>query len=167
MENPNTNSENIQNIRRNRIWHRKMRHAYNEKWKRQMKEGARLSNQEKIGEKETYKYLGILEVDTIKQVEIKERKLTTKRHTILFKKSWIIDCLKMYKTSDEFLKFIDNTMKNWKLELTDRGKCLSEVKTPRRIFQGDTLSPLLFVMAIMPLSHILRKCTEGYKLHKL
>ena len=35
-------------------------------------------NQEKIrifGEKETYKYLGILEEDTIKQVEMKEKKL--------------------------------------------------------------------------------------------
>ena len=35
-----------------------------------------LPNQDKIrtlGEKETYKYLGILEVDTIKQVEMKDK----------------------------------------------------------------------------------------------
>ena len=35
-----------------------------------------LSNQEKIrklGEEETHKYLGILEADTIKQVEMKEK----------------------------------------------------------------------------------------------
>ncbi len=35
-----------------------------------------LPNQDKIrtlGEKETYKYLGILEADTIKQVEMKEK----------------------------------------------------------------------------------------------
>ena len=35
-----------------------------------------LSNKDKIrklGEKETYKYLGILEADTIKQVEMKEK----------------------------------------------------------------------------------------------
>ena len=38
--------------------------------------GIELPNQEKIRmlrEKETYKYLGILEVDTIKQVEMKEK----------------------------------------------------------------------------------------------
>ena len=38
-----------------------------------MTEGNELSNQEKIrilGEKETYKYLGILEADTITQVEV-------------------------------------------------------------------------------------------------
>ena len=37
--------------------------------------GTELLNQEKtrtLGEKETYKYLGILEVDTIKQVVMKE-----------------------------------------------------------------------------------------------
>ena len=45
-----------------------------EKW--HMVEGIELSNQEKIrmlGEKETYKYLGILELDIVKQVEMKEK----------------------------------------------------------------------------------------------
>ena len=44
--------------------------------KRHMTDGIELPNQDKIttlGEKETYKYLGILEDDTIKQVEIKEK----------------------------------------------------------------------------------------------
>ena len=44
--------------------------------KRDMTEGIELPNQGKIrmrGEKETYKYLGILEADTIKQVVIKEK----------------------------------------------------------------------------------------------
>ena len=45
--------------------------------KRHMTEGIELENQEKIrtfGEKKTFKYLGILEANTIKQVEIKEVK---------------------------------------------------------------------------------------------
>ena len=44
--------------------------------KRHMTEGMKLPNQDKIrtlGEKETYKYLGILEADTIKQVEMKDK----------------------------------------------------------------------------------------------
>ena len=43
---------------------------------RHLMEGMKLRNQGKIrtlGEKETYKYLGILKVDTIKQVEMKEK----------------------------------------------------------------------------------------------
>ena len=34
----------------------------------------------------------------------------------------------------------------------------------RGIFQGYALSPLLFIIAMMPLNHILRKCAAGYKL---
>ena len=49
----------------------------NENGKWQMKDEIEVSNQEIIrilGKKETYKYLGILEADTIKQVEIKVKK---------------------------------------------------------------------------------------------
>ena len=44
--------------------------------KRHLTDGMELPNQDKIrtlGEKENYKYLGILEADTIKQVEMKEQ----------------------------------------------------------------------------------------------
>ena len=44
--------------------------------KRHLTDGMKLPNQDKIrtlGEKETYKYLGVLEADTIKQVELKEK----------------------------------------------------------------------------------------------
>ena len=80
--------------------------------------------------------------------------------------SWILHGLRMYKIPDEDMKFIDKTMETWKVELTAGGKSLAEVKIQRGIFQGDALSPLLFVIAMMPLNHILRKCTVGYKLTK-
>ena len=57
-------------------------------------------------------------------------------------------------------------MKNWKVELTARVKTLAEVKIQRGIFQRDALSPLLFVITMMPSNHILRKCTDSYKLSK-
>ena len=60
----------------------------------------------------------------------------------------LIDCLKMYKIFDKVIKFIDETMKNWRMELTARGKSLAEVKIQRGIFQEDALSPLLMVTAI-------------------
>ena len=44
--------------------------------KRQLTDGMELSNKDKIktlAENETYKYLGILEADTIKQAEMKEK----------------------------------------------------------------------------------------------
>ena len=36
--------------------------------------------------------------------------------------SWIINCLKMNKISDEVINFIEKTMKNYRLELTAGGK---------------------------------------------
>ena len=80
--------------------------------------------------------------------------------------SRIIHCLKMYKISDEVINFIDKTMKTWRVELTAGGRRLTEAKIQRGIFQGDALSPLLFIIATMPLNHILRKCTAGYKLSR-
>ena len=55
-------------------------------------------------------------------------------------------------------------MKTWRVELTAGGRSIAETKIQRGIFQGDALSPLLFIIAMMPLNHILRKCTAGYKL---
>ena len=72
-------------------------------------------------------------------------------------------CLKMYKISDEVINFIEKTMKTWEVELTAGGRSFAEAKIQRGIFQ-DALSPLLFIIARMPLNHILRKCTAGYKL---
>ena len=89
-----------------------------------------------------------------------------KKSYYIVPQSWIINCLKMYKISDEVINFIEKTMKTWKVELTAVGRSLAEVKVQRSIFQGDSLSPLLFIIAMMPLYHILRKCTAGYKLSK-
>ena len=69
----------------------------------------------------------------------------------------------MYKISDKIINFITSSMKNWKVELTAGGESLAEIKIQRGVFQGYSLSPLVFVMAMRSLNHILRKCTGGYK----
>ena len=83
----------------------------------------------------------------------------------MVQRSRIIDCFIMYK-SGEVIKFIENIMESQRVELTVGGKSSAEVKIQRGIFQGDVLSSLLWVIVIMLLNHILRKCTHGYKLHK-
>ena len=57
-------------------------------------------------------------------------------------------------------------MKNLRLKLTAAGKSLAETKIQRGIFQGDAQSLLLFIIAMMPLNHMLRKCTAGYQLNR-
>ena len=55
-------------------------------------------------------------------------------------------------------------MKTWWVELKAGRRSLAEAKIQSGIFQGDALSPLLIIIAMMPLDHKLRKCTAGYKL---
>ena len=44
--------------------------------------------------------------------------------------------------------------KNWRVEITAGSKSFAELKIHRGIFQGDALSPLKFVIAIIQLNHI-------------
>ena len=78
---------------------------------------------------------------------------------------WIISYLKMYKIL-EVINFNEKTMKIWRVELTAQERSLAEAKIQRGIFQGDVLSPILFIIARMPLKHKLRKCSARYKLSR-
>ena len=75
--NPNTDSEKIQSKYRNGIWHRKTRHASNEKrvTTHDRRNGTTKLRKKirTLGVKQTYKYLGIPKSDTIKQMEMKEK----------------------------------------------------------------------------------------------
>ena len=70
-----------------------------------------------------------------------------------------INCLKMYKISHGIIKFIEKIKESWRVELTAGVKSLAETKIQRGIFRGDAQLPPLFIIAIMTLNHILRKCT--------
>ena len=78
-----------------------------------------------------------------------------------------IHCLKMWKISHEIINFIEKTMQTWRLELTAGWRSFAETKIQRGIFQWYALLPLLFIIAMMLLNHILRKCADRYKLSGL
>ena len=64
----------------------------------------------------------------------------------------IINCIKIYEILDEVINLFKKTMKTWRVELTTGKKSLAETKIQKVIFQGDTLSPLLFGIAMMSLN---------------
>ena len=59
--------------------------------------------------------------------------------------------------------FLQKSMQQRRLSLTANGEDLREVNVKRGIFQGDSLSPLLFVLCMVPLSLILKKVNACYK----
>ena len=69
----------------------------------------------------------------------------------------------MYKISNEVINLIDKTMKTWRVKLKVGGRRLAEAKSQRGVFQGDALSLLPFIIAMIPLNHIFIKCKAGYK----
>ena len=90
------------------------------------------------------------------------RRLIIKRQTIKSHKDYI----KIYKVAYKVIKFIEETKKTREWSIQHEEKRFAELKIQRDIFQGDALLSLLLVIVIMPLNHILRKCTGGYKLTK-
>ena len=78
--------------------------------------------------------------------------------------TWILQHPKTFKIVDNIRDVIGKSMKNWKVELTSGGETLGEVKTNKGIFQRDSLSPILFIITLLPLSILLRDMKAGYML---
>ena len=61
---------------------------------------------------------------------------------------------------------ITSSMRDWKIVLTSNAEVLGEVRIKRGIFQSDSLSPLLFVLSMIPLTILLKREKIGYKFGK-
>ena len=64
-------------------------------------------------------------------------------------------------------QLLETPTKKWKIILTsgqDTLDTLGQVNIRRGIFQGDSLSPMLFVLALIPLTTILKDINCGYLL---
>ena len=80
--------------------------------------------------------------------------------------SWVLECLQILGINNTLTKFLEKTMKDWRVELTCANESLGEVKIKRGIFQGDALSPLLFVITLIPLTSVLKMTKHGYEFAK-
>ena len=83
--------------------------------------------------------------------------------------SWLLKVLKIiHKIQPQLIIFLGNIVETWKTRLqlnTSTGIVETEpIKIQRGIFQGDSLSPLWFCLALNPLSNKLNALTPGYQL---
>ena len=77
--------------------------------------------------------------------------------------SWILETMNITGMAKNVIGLIKKTMKSWNTRLEYSGEHLTNVDIKRGIFQGDSLSPLLFVLSLIPLSMILREADRGYQ----
>ena len=80
--------------------------------------------------------------------------------------SWIIATMRMVGLADNIIGLIKQSLKKWKTNLYADGELLALVPIRRVIFQGNLFSTLLFVIALLPLTHILRKAGMEHQLEK-
>ena len=77
--------------------------------------------------------------------------------------SWVNESMEMFGIAENLRTFLQKSMQQWKLSLAANGEDLGEVNLKRGILQGDSLSPLLFVLSMVPLSLILKKVNACYR----
>ena len=77
--------------------------------------------------------------------------------------SWIAECLGMVGVSEQIKHFLSESMEAWRVDLTYNNQSLGGVDIKRGIFQGGSLSPLLFVLCLIPLTVILQKSESAHQ----
>ena len=77
--------------------------------------------------------------------------------------SWIQKCMEIFGVAANIRSFVNASTKQRNTELTAGNQRLGNVKIKREIFQGDSLSSLLFVLVIIPLTLVLRQTKASYE----
>ena len=82
--------------------------------------------------------------------------------------SWLTEMMTIYKIDKNTINFITQLMPSWRTRIylphSEGCTTTEDIRFLRGIFQGDTLSPLLFCLALAPIRNILKKANVGYKI---
>ena len=116
------------------------------------------------------RYWGPVYIDKMLLQEAKRRKKSLAMRWTNYRKayemvpgSWVIESLNMIGIAKNVVNVLGKTIKWWRVELTCGAETLGEVPIKREIFHRDVLSPLLFVIALIPLTRIVRTANPGYE----
>ena len=75
---------------------------------------------------------------------------------------WIFKCFSIFKVNEKLKNFLSQAFNLFKTSLTYKNVQIGSIDIKQGIYQGDSLSPLLFIMTLIPLSTLLNKQTKGY-----
>jgi len=83
--------------------------------------------------------------------------------------SWLIRILEIYKIDPLIINSSQQLMKKWTTILHIKVKnnqiTSDPIRIQKRIYQGESLSPLWFCLALNPLSHLLNRTNYGFGIH--
>ena len=83
--------------------------------------------------------------------------------------SWLINVLQIYKLDPQTINSLQQLMKKWTTSIQVKVKNHRIMRDPirlqRGIYQGDSLSPLWFCLALNPLFYLLNRTNCGFGIH--
>jgi hypothetical protein len=80
---------------------------------------------------------------------------------------WLRKCLEIHKVPEEIRSIIDRLMQKWSTRIFyDFPKKTRSIQIKNGIFQGDSLCPVLFCLALNPISIMIQDWNDGYKIKK-
>ena len=83
---------------------------------------------------------------------------------------WMLKCLRIYKIDNKIQHFMKTIITQWRtnihLRTTNEPISTDTISFKRGIFQGDSLSPLLFCLALTPITNLLKRNDVRYKIKK-
>ena len=80
--------------------------------------------------------------------------------------SWILSCLTMCGISSSIIDLFEASFKQSYVNLMLGKVSLGRIKINRGLFQGDSVSPIHFIICLIPLSILLNKHDIGYSLER-
>ena len=75
---------------------------------------------------------------------------------------WMIEAIKMVGITNNIMNLFESSKETWRTELITCKETLGEVDIRRGIFQGDSFSPFLFLVVLIPISIILNEIDLRY-----
>ena len=85
--------------------------------------------------------------------------------------TWLVKSLRIYGIEPKIINFLSTMMQKWSTIIHIRGQKEAVRTEPitikRGLYQGDSLSPLWFCLALNPLSMLLRDSTIGFNIRNL
>lgn len=130
-----------------------------------------MATEQKGCQRKAYGCKELIVLDTLITEEAKRNKRDLYWGYIDYKKaydniphSYLKEILKIYKITPQLTSALTTLMETWQTQLYIDGNCAGSVPVRRGIYQGDSLSPLWFCLALNPLSTMLNKRNKGYEI---
>ena len=70
---------------------------------------------------------------------------------------WLLKCMEYYRVPSEIIQVLKEMMNKWTIQLIINRERIGNIRIKTGILQGDSLSPLLFILAIDVISKQLEK----------